>query len=359
MTKSINFPTAMKQEKRWCAWFYEEINSNNIHERKKVPHNLNSPLARQKASSTNPQTWCDYQTLKRTMNFAEANPQRVKVKHYGGPGFFCGDGWAFLDLDNIPTMIANHSLGEHNQIDKIIRLLDHTYCEVSQSQSGLHFIFKVDNSVKQFSSHPKGGPEMYTNGRLIALTGNILDTDQPLKITTITQEQWEQLHQLIYGKYEPTNGQRAEYHNIELSHVGVEEPLSDQAFTVVDAIMKSNDARRFIYWLATDLPTVSTNVSGERVHDWDGSMIDYDPSSQDQACCNMLAYWVRQVTGEYDSQLIDEIFTHTHLFRPKWSRTDGGGTYGQRTIQQAINHKCQQLEHYKQRNNRVSQEGGN
>lgn len=342
MTNDFTVPDEMKKEQRWCAWFYEETDPGNVHERKKVPHNLNSSMCKGMASSTNPSTWGTYQQANNTYVFAKNNPQRTKEMHYGGPGFMFGDGWAFLDLDNIATVIANYSLGEHNLISDIMELLDYTYCEVSQSQEGLHFIFKLDNSVKQFT-RKKHGCELYVKGRMAALTGNRLDIDRPLKITTINQQQWEQLHKLAFGDYSPTISTNDAFSGTELSQ-GV---LSEQGLAVIDNIMKSTDATKFSWWLNADLPTVSTNVSGKQVPNWNGIMIDYDPSSQDQTCCNILAYWVKRTTGEYNSKLIDEIFKQTHLYRPKWDSKDGAGTYGQRTIQRAINYKSAQRNRYK------------
>ncbi|MCI1287282.1 MAG: hypothetical protein LKG36_01460 [[Lactobacillus] timonensis] len=343
----MSFPDEMKQVKRWVAWFYEDDpqHPNSVHHRKKVPYNLNT-YCKTTAKTNQPLTWGTYQQSKKTLDFAVEHPERVKQRHYGGVGFIISDGWGFLDIDNIPTVIANHNLGETNLIDKVQQLLDNTYCEVSQSQAGLHFIFKVDSSVQRFSRHPKHGDrELYTDGRLAALTGNLLEPDQPVKITTINQDQWEQLNKLIFGSYAPpTEQDKHDFSNIELSQWGAEKPLSQQALSVVDEILQSNDAHQFIYWLSTDLPTISTNQSGQQFPTVDGELTDYDPSSQDIICCEMLAYWVRYLTGKYNSELIDEIFKHTRLYRPKWERSDGSGAYGQRTIGQAIAYKQAQRE---------------
>lgn len=340
----MDFPEAMKQERRWCAWFYHDDpqHPDDTHKRKKVPHNLNSPKCRDLASSVGPSTWGTYQQALNTYTFAQANPKRAKVMNYGGPGFMVGGGWCFLDLDNIPNDIDDYSPDQDSLINQLLDLLGDTYCEVSQSGLGLHFIFKVDDTTEQFSTK-QHGRELYTSGRLIALTGKALDDDLPLEISTISQPMWQQLHQLLFGEYAPP-GQtgNSDFSNTELSH-GV---LSDTGVAVIDSIMKSTDAKRFNWWLTADLPIESTNVTGKQFPDENGQLINYDPSAQDMACCNMLAYWVRQVTGDYDSRLIDEVFKQTNLYRPKWDRMDGGGTYGQRTIQQAIDHKRQQLERY-------------
>ncbi|KRM25247.1 hypothetical protein FD32_GL000916 [Limosilactobacillus panis DSM 6035] len=346
----MDFPEEMKNDRRWVAWFYEKNpqHPNSVHSRKKVPCNLNSYMCRGSASTIDPQTWATYQQAITTQNYADTHPKRVKVTHYGGPGFIIDDGWGFLDLDNIPTVIANHNLGERNQIDDILDLLDHTYCEASQSQSGLHFIFKVDDTVEAFNKHPEqSSRELYTSKRLVALTGNVLDPEEPLKITTIDQETWKQLNILVFGKYAPPIKVDDSFSDTELSH-GV---LSAQGKQIMYLILRGSDADQFNWWCTADLPDISTKESGKKFPDWNGELIYYDPSRQDMACCCMLAYWVRYYVGEYDSKLIDEIYKQTNLYRPKWNRNDGAGTYGQRTISRAIAYKQGQrdrkIEQYK------------
>ncbi len=335
----MEFPEEMKKEQHWVAWFYQNNpqHPNSIHARRKVPRNLNSKRCRGSASTTDPQTWGTYPQAMNVQNHANTYPEWVKATQYGGPGFIIDGGWGFLDLDNIPTVIANHNLGEHNQIDDLLDLLDHTYCEVSQSQSGLHFIFKLDDTVESFfkKEHSK---ELYDRGRMVALTGNVLDPEEPLKITTIDQETWKQLNILVFGSYAPPVKIQGSFSDTELSHGA----LSAQGKQIMNSILRSSDADQFNWWLTADLP----DVSGEKIADWNGELIYYDPSRQDMACCCMLAYWVRYYVGEYDSKLIDEIFRQTNLYRPKWNRNDGAGTYGQRTISRAIAYKQGQRERY-------------
>lgn len=334
----------MKQEKRWVAWFYENDpqHPNSVHHRKKVPYNLNVHC-KITAKTNQPLTWGTYQQANATQKYADHWPEYAKKRQYGGAGFMISDGWAFLDLDNIPEKIANYSLGEHNEISDLLELLDYTYCEVSQSQSGLHFIFKVDSSVQSFTKHPDKGPELYDSGRMVALTGNLLEPDNPLKITTIDQETWEKLNIVVYSSYTPpVQAHNGAFSKLELSH-GV---LSEQGASIIAAIQQSSDADEFNWWMTADLPTISTRKSGKKFPNWNGELKDYDPSDQDYHYCEMLAYWVHYWTGSYDSKLIDEIFKQTNLYREKWNRKDGSGTYGQRTISRAIAKKKADLEKY-------------
>ncbi|MCZ2465271.1 hypothetical protein [Limosilactobacillus vaginalis] len=333
----MDFPEEMKKDRRWVAWFYEKNpkHPNSIHALKKVPYNLNDNC-HSTAQTNQPATWGTFQQANATLQCANKRPDYAKQRQYGGVGFVVGDGWALLDLDNIPTVIADYTLGVQNKISKILQLLHHTYCEISQSEAGLHFVFKVDDSVEKFSK-PEHDKELYTNARLIALTGKILEREAPLKITTINQDTWKQLNELVYGRYEPLTIPSQSVTPVELSQGG---ELSDTAKAIIQDIKNSSDGDRFNWWCNAELP----DISGSEVADENGELIQYDPSRQDMACCCVLAYWVRQCTGKYDSKLIDEIFKQTNLYRPKWERSDGGMTYGQRTISKAIAYKQAQRE---------------
>lgn len=334
----MEFPKEMQQAKRWCAWFYHESQTNSLHQRAKLPHDLNSHLLKAMASSTNSATWGTYAQANAADRFAENHPERAKVMNYGGAGFMMGDGWCFLDLDNIPNEIDDYSPLENGFARQILDLLDNTYCEISQSGLGLHFIFRVNSSVHQFTTK-EHDHELYTSGRLAALTGHVLDPDLSLKITTIGQQTWVKLHQVIFGAYqEPSADLENNFANIQTSRG----QLSTAGKQIINQIMHSHDARQFNWWMTADLPDVSTAKSGRQVYDYNHRLIAYDPSSQDMACCNMLAYWVHRMTGQYNGQLIDEIFRQTRLFRAKWTRHDGNGTYGQRTIAKAIARKSRQ-----------------
>lgn len=341
----MDFPEEMKNDRRWVAWFYEKNpqHPNDEHMRKKVPYNLNTNC-QTNAKTTQPATWGTFQQANATLQCANNHPDYAKQRQYGGAGFVIGNEWAFLDLDNIPTVIADYTLGVQNEISKILQLLQHTYCEISQSEAGLHFIFKMDGSVQKFSKK-KHGKELYTSSRLVALTGKVLEREAPLKITTINQDTWKQLNELVYGRYEPPTIPSQSASPVKLSQGG---ELSDEAKAIILTIKRSSDGDHFNWWCTTELPDVSTKESGKQFPAFqkDGTieMKDYDPSRQDMACCCVLAYWVRLCTGKYDSKLIDEIFKQTNLYRPKWERLDGGMTIGQRTISNAIAYKKAQRE---------------
>lgn len=63
----------------------------------------------------------------------------------------------------------------------------------------------------------------------------------------------------------------------------------------------------------------------------DTSLHDGDASRADLALCVMLAFWT-----EKDADRMDRLFRRSALFRPKWDERRGDRTYGQRTLDEAL-----------------------
>lgn len=78
---------------------------------------------------------------------------------------------------------------------------------------------------------------------------------------------------------------------------------------------------------------ISRSKQGERWQKlFDGQFDDYGSQSEaDLALCSMLAFWCRK-----DTKQIDRIFRESRLYRLKWDEMHGQQTYGQMTIQKAI-----------------------
>ena len=74
-----------------------------------------------------------------------------------------------------------------------------------------------------------------------------------------------------------------------------------------------------------------------RLWDGDTSMHAGDDSSADMALCNQLAFWTQ------DPEQLDRLFRQSGLMRKKWDAKRGDGTYGERTIDEAL---ARQTEHY-------------
>ena len=70
--------------------------------------------------------------------------------------------------------------------------------------------------------------------------------------------------------------------------------------------------------------------------DGDWEALNYPSQSEaDLAFCNILAFW----TGK-DKEQMDRIFRMSGLYRDKWDRRQGGTTYGNATLDTAVNN-CQ------------------
>ena len=77
-------------------------------------------------------------------------------------------------------------------------------------------------------------------------------------------------------------------------------------------------------------------MNGEKFQDlWEGRWQQYrwfpSQSEADMALCSMLAYWT-----DSDADQIDRLFRQSALYRPKWDEPRGATTYGQLTIQKAL-----------------------
>lgn len=312
------YPIEMCRCNRWGLW-KKEFDGKRTN---KIPWD---PVHWRNAKSNDRSTWCSYSEARQYFH--------MQPDLYGGPTFFTGDSWCLLDLDHIKTMIADHNLGEHNLIDDVQAILGNTYCELSQSGEGLHFIFCVNDSVDNFGVHKKKkingrSRELYHEMRFIALTGTPLnEKDSQQSISTIDHQQFKRLYELVFEEsFKPSTDSLN-----SLIHTTPKQKPSPAAKYIMQRILSNADGRgddqRLRTWL--DKP-VYPSTREAQAH----GVYDFDHSSEDMACCNMLAYW----TG-CDPQLMDEIFRQTQLYRSKWDRMTGSQTYGEMTIAAAITRK--------------------
>lgn len=83
---------------------------------------------------------------------------------------------------------------------------------------------------------------------------------------------------------------------------------------------------------------------------WEGSTAGYPSSSEaDYALCRQLTFWTGRDAGKMDA-----MFRQSGLMRDKWDRRQGGSTYGQITIQQAIDN-CTEVYRPKRTNSMETQ----
>lgn len=279
-----NIPTELKKQKIWGLWDLEERDGRTT----KVPYNA---MTDQRAKSNDKSTWCEFE-------------QAIKgLKEYKRKGLaiFLGDGLCGLDVDHVDKELSKfeEKPNSDNLVNRIKKLTDNSYMEVSQSGAGIHVLFK-GLLPKNVNNHPNNKPfELYDHGRFFALTGNLITNKPEYKL--LDGEQVLDLVNATVG-FKEKRATTFKASNNDLS---------------VDEIIKlASDKSTNFKHLMTDDPSSYS-----------------DHSSADMSLCNILAFWTNK-----DPIKMDTIFRQSSLYRPKWDekhRADGA-TYGQMTIEKAI-----------------------
>jgi hypothetical protein len=278
-------PAVMKEKRQWVRWRLETVNGKPT----KIPYQANGL----KASSSDPNTWTDYQTA---VTGAVTN-------HEQGVGFMFADGFAGIDLDGC----RNPSTGEITAwADDIIQSLD-AYVEVSPSGTGLHIfvVGKVPGADKKFNLNPtigygKAAIEIYDSARYFTVTGNAYFDEAGHACACDLTEVYKKFHELRAANPAPRN-ERA-----DLADTG--EPTKVQWLGTIHTnkyeILKKGEILN---------PSQPFRIS-------DGcGVLEYPSQSEaDLAFCTVLA----MMHGEDVEQIWNE-YTESSLVREKWlSRKD-------------------------------------
>jgi len=135
-----------------------------IPERKKntkIPYDAKNG---EKAKTNDPKTWTSFQEAKEAL--------RLNSKDFDGLSFFFANGYSGIDIDHVETDIERYIQGdfEDNIVSEFMNAT-RSYTEVSQSDTGIHIIFKgkIPGGRRR-----KNNIEMYEEGRFFALTGKSL-----------------------------------------------------------------------------------------------------------------------------------------------------------------------------------------
>lgn len=308
---SIKFPQEMTQETRWGSWYHGQEDGLLTKKPWDPVHNNNGKV-------NDPRTWTTYQQA-----FSYYNPQDDR-----NMAFYCGNSWCLLDLDHIRQEISDYQQGFENIITDVFRIIGPTYAEISTSGEGLHFIFQVDQSVKNFGSKKRAselGHELYHDKRFIALTGNCFNGCY--HIVVVNQDQWARLYRLVFNDPldKPSVNQRPNITG-KINHRS-DKQLSTNAMATIKRILASSDGANFDRWLNGSFWESTQDAKDHGVQNFDHSEVDLK-------CCNVLAYHTA-----CNPQLMDEIFRHTGLYRSKWDEWHGSQTYGDMTIAKAVEDK--------------------
>lgn len=187
-----------------------------------------------------------------------------------------------------------------------------SYAEFSPSGTGVHIIYKGDIHIdwkKKKHIDNIAELEMYQTGRYFTVTGNKFND-----ISTV--EEREANAEIVYNCYFADSQPivRPTVHNNSCTDI-IHLNMSDSE--IIEKARASKNGANF-----------------SRLYSGDISAYNNDESRADLALCNILAYWCRK-----DTEQTDRIFRSSNLMRDKWDRKTGNSTYGQITIQEAIN-KC-------------------
>lgn len=263
--------------------------------KKKIPK---SPLYNGNADTTDSKTWGTY----------EQALQAVEKYGYDGIGFvftaatpYCG-----IDIDHcINTETGAINL---NALD-IIHAMD-SYTEISPSGTGIHIIYKGKNhdewNKKVMNALGDGiHLEMYQKERYFTVTGNVY-MNKPVA----DREDSTALIYMTYMQKKQNSGTP--------TPVRTAKPLNLTEKEIIDKAMNAQNGLTF-----------SELYSGN----WQNK---YSSQSEaDMAFCNMLAFWCQK-----DFDMMDKIFRSSGLMRDKWTEKHGQATYGEITLNKAIE-SCQ------------------
>ena len=247
-------------------------------------------------------------SVSQSTDWTSLNQALAVVADFDGLGFVFAksDPFAGVDLDGcrdpISGTIAPWALDIIQQLD--------TYTEVSPSGSGVKLFLRgaLPGRGRRF-----GRIELYDNERYFTLTGQHV----PGTPTTVNDRGAELLRLLERLDDRPTlpvsttpTGWR--FAPVDVVSTGGGGP-ADQALVLQKALDAANGDKFARLWRG------------------DKSEYDDDWSRADLALCRLLA----RHAGRY-AVLIDTLFRRSGLMRPKWDEQRGDVTYGQRTIQKAL-----------------------
>ena len=274
-----NIPQELKTLKQWCV--YRSYYDKNKNKYQKI---IISPVTSKFAKSNEPDTWTDFETAKR---YCERN-------RYGGLVFALGGGITFIDLDHAVDKDTGAVLTTDAQ--ELLQIFSDTYAETSLSGTGIHILVRGTLPADAMKKNDKRGVEMYSRYRFMCMTGNLLSDTTKIK----------DYSDVLLKVNEEYVGKKAEA-------IIVRSDCTHTDSELLEKIRDSRIAERFnkLY---------NGNFDGAVSH-----------SSADFALCSILAWWTQ------DASQIDRIFRSSGLYRSKWDTKRGSSTYGQITIENALN----------------------
>ena len=218
-----------------------------------------------------------------------------------------GIGYVLADSDPYFLLDLDHCVDVSGQWSELAQQFQQEYrgcyMERSQSGTGMHIIGRADSMAHR--CRVKGFPvELYTDSRMIALTGTEAVGSCEMDVTTTLSKTIEQYfapttstEQAQEWTTEPVPGYTSKHSDQELIEIALR-PRARDVFGGLESFEQL----------------------------WRGNYVDH--SAADLQLCNHLAFW----TGG-NCERIERLFGMSGLVRPKWTDRED---YRQRTILEAV-----------------------
>lgn len=291
-------PQALKGSPNWVIWRLE-ANSKNPDRLAKMPYS--PPLllqdkpktidGRYRARANEPDTWGTIEQAREAFKLYH-NSESIR-----GAGFEFGNSdFLFLDLDHCVNNGTPNKLAA-----EFLDVLQGTYCELSQSATGLHFILK--GRIPYQHAKRTTAIEFYPTAHYCALTFNAVYPCEPTSVNTEAIDLLRRHGFDFQKEHEEKEAQEQKRRSTPLLRSNQGDGLTDE--DVIYHVRKGHCGSLY-----------DSGQGNEASH-----------SEADQKLCNCLAFWC-----DCDPEKMDRIFRSSALYREKWNRTD----YSAGTIQKAI-----------------------
>lgn len=273
-------PQEIKDISQWICWESISRDNNKID---KIPIN---PTDGKNASTNNSATWTSFN---KAVEYYQNNEGKIS-----GIGFVFSvqDPFLGLDFDDIidpenPKLELN--LQTEAYLDRF-----HSYSEITPSGRGIHILIKAKTPGFR---HRKGNIEIYDQKRFFTVTGNHIPTTPPR-----IEHRQEEINTLYCDLFGIEEDQRSKSTSSST--------LSDSE--ILDLATKAQNNEKFSKLMQ-------------------GNYSAYPSESEaDLALCGILVFYTQ------NPEQLDRLFRQSKLCDKKWDEKRGVTTYGQITIEKAI-----------------------
>ena len=282
-------PASLRRLDRWVCWRYQIRNGKPT----KIPFDAKTG---REASSTDPQTWSSLPEV---------------VHALGGGTTFSGLGFVFATGDEFCGVDLDRAIDPASGklkpwAERIVKQLD-SYTEVSPSGTGVKIFLRATKPGKRCrTSIDDGEIEIYDRGRYFTVTGRRWPGTPPE-----VEERQTQLDALYAETFKEDDTQPGPAPAPTAFGPGPQ--LADE-----DILNLARDQRR------TGAKFAGLYDAG----DWNACF--NSQSEADSSIVFTLAFYTK------DAAQLDRLFRGSKLYRPKWDQKHGELTYGQMTIDKAL-----------------------